>query len=185
MEKADADKVIREFSKFLSDAYSFWRAGAGFVLDADKGYLDESFNDWAQANWELLVERPLLGTQEYLEIYSSGSDYEMDIHSRVFFHDAVATHHVVITSDQGEDLPDTLNDRRIVAADFRFERFVAMADGFYDDIPPFDHVLLLHDVRGYDDVAVVHQNQLRFTIEQTNPAEQAGGGQAATRPESA
>lgn len=176
MEKVDADKVIREFSTFLSDAYSFWRAGAGLVLDADKGYLDESFNDWAQANWELLVERPLLGTQEYIEIYGSGSDYEMDIHSRVFFHDAVATHHVAIAPEQGGYLPDALNDRRIVSANFRFERFVAMKDGFYDDTPPFDHVLLIHAEKGFDDVAVIHQYHIRFTIEKNKPAEQGSGG---------
>jgi hypothetical protein len=176
MKNADEDKVIREFSKFLSGAYNFWRAGAGLVLDADKGYLDESFNDWAQANWELLVERPLLGTQEYLEIYSSGSDYEMDIHSRVFFHDAVATHHVAIAPEQGGDLTDVLNGRNIIPTDFRFERFVAMKDDFYEDIPPFDHVLLLHTEKGFDDVAVIHQDRIRFTIEQSKLAEQGSGG---------
>lgn len=176
MEKDDADKLIREFSTFLSSAYSFWRAGADLVLDADKGYLDESFNDWAQANWELLVERPLLGTRQYLEIYSSGSDYEMSIHSRVFFHEAVATHHVGIAPEQGGELSDVLNDRKVLPTDFRFERFVAMKDGFYDDIPPFDHVLLLHPEKGFDDVAVIHQSRIRFTIEQTKQAEQGSGG---------
>jgi hypothetical protein len=176
MATSDADNLIRGFASFLANSYGSWKATAEMTLNHDKGYLDESFDDWAQANWELLVERPLLGTQEYLEIYGSGSDYEMALHSRVFFHDAIATHRVALSVVGSDDLLDVLNDRRIGLADFHFERFVAMKDGFYHDVPPFDHVLLLHNERNFDDAAVIHQNQFRFDVKRIKLAEQVSGG---------
>lgn len=45
---------------------------------------EEYFDDWAQANWELLVERVVCSNNESLVIYGSGSDYEAAAHSRVF-----------------------------------------------------------------------------------------------------
>ena len=44
---------------------------------------EEYFDDWAQANWELLVERVVCSYNESLIIYGSGSDYEAAAHSGV------------------------------------------------------------------------------------------------------
>ena len=86
------------FRQVLLAGYPAWERSATHALQADRGFLDEAFDDWAQANWELLVERPLCAVSEFLTIYGSGSDYERLRYSRVFFHDAVPTHAIVVKS---------------------------------------------------------------------------------------
>lgn len=77
-----AHDLVMNFRQVLLDGYPAWERAATVALNADRGFLDEAFDDWAQANWELLVERPLCGVGEFLEIYSSGSDYEQQFFSR-------------------------------------------------------------------------------------------------------
>jgi hypothetical protein len=136
----DAHALIMNFRDFLLVAHPAWARSAEVALSRDRGFLDEAFDDWAQANWELLVERALCGPNEFLEVYGSGSDFEQQMHSRVFFQDAHATHAIRFNS-RGQAIVDLLSGETIDLAEFRFEGFVAQAATWFEPRPPFDHVL--------------------------------------------
>jgi hypothetical protein len=129
------------FRQFLCLGHSAWNRASTIALNADRGFLDEAFDDWAQANWELLVERPLCGVGEFLEIYGSGSDYETQAYSRVFFHDATPTHSIVVRPSGAAPI-DLLSDAALDLHAWTFERLVARVEGWFQDQPPFDHVLV-------------------------------------------
>lgn len=101
---------------------------------------EEFFDDWAQANWELFVERVLCVNGEFLFEYGDGSDYEGDLHARVFFHRQRATHEIVCESSTV--ILDRISGNPVLLTDFEFESFVTMAEGWYCVSPPFDHALL-------------------------------------------
>jgi hypothetical protein len=141
----DANDAVMNFRAFLSSGYECWLRSAQAALKLDRGFIAESFDDWAQANWELLVERPLCVTGEYLDIYGSGSDYEAAAYSRVFFHEGLPTHEIICEAVNGKPVQDLLSNESTIPAQCRFERFVSRFNGWFDDKPPFDHVLLLKD----------------------------------------
>lgn len=96
------------------------------------------FDDWAQANWELLVERVVCSSQESVEIYGSGSDYEAATHSRVFFQKTQATHEIVCNSSRAIDwIPKT----EIDLSNFEFDSFVSISGQWFQELLPFDHIL--------------------------------------------
>jgi hypothetical protein len=97
------------------------------------------FDDWAQANWELLVERVVCSSKESIEIYGSGSDYEAAAHNRVFFQKAQATHDVVCSSSCAIDW---ISKAEIDLSNFQFDCFVSISGEWFQELPPFDHVLL-------------------------------------------
>jgi hypothetical protein len=142
----DAHALLINFRNFLVVAYPAWAHSAEIALGRVRGFLDEAFYDWAQANWELLVERALCDTDEFLEVYGSGSDFEQQMHSRVFFHDAHATHAIRLRS-RGQPIVDLLSGDTIDLVDFEFEGFVAQAATWFEPRPPFDHVLASHRSR--------------------------------------
>jgi len=134
--------TVLNFRAFLSAGFATWHRSAVVALDKDRGFLDEAFYDWAQANWELIVERALCDRNEFLDIYAAGSDYECQLYSRVFFHDAMPTHEVFCEPADGTTVVDILTGKTFQPSACRFDRFVAKVDGWYEDQPPFDHVLL-------------------------------------------
>ena len=138
----DATETLLNFRRFLDAGYPSWRRSTEVSLVHDRGYLEEAFYDWAQANWELLVERALCATGEFLEIYASGSDYEAQLYSRVFFHTASPTHEIGCESLKGT-VVDLLSGREFNPNACQFDRLVARKDSWFEDEPPFDHVLLL------------------------------------------
>ena len=138
----DAHEAVTNFRDFLATGHAAWIRAEKVALEADRGFLDEAFGDWAQANWELLVERPLLGSAQYLEIYGSGSDYEAQLYSRVFFHDAKFTHKIICVPARDQPTKDLLSRDPVDFTKWEFDRLVAHVGDWYDDVPPFDHVLL-------------------------------------------
>lgn len=144
----DVTETLLNFRDLLIAGYSSWRRSADLSLVHDRGYLDEAFYDWAQANWELLVERPLCATGEFLEIYASGSDYEAQLYSRVFFHHATPTHEISCES-QKIAVIDLLSGSEFDPRDCIFDRFVARKDSWFEEKPPFDHVLLVSGTAQY------------------------------------
>ena len=138
----DVTETILNFRDLLNAGYPSWRRSAEVSLIHDRGYLDEAFYDWAQANWELLVERSLCTTGEFLEIYAAGSDYETQIYSRVFFHNATPTHEIGCESPR-RVVVDLLSGNEFDPGACRFDRLVARKDSWFEDEPPFDQVLLL------------------------------------------
>ncbi|MBR8843418.1 MULTISPECIES: hypothetical protein [Pseudoalteromonas] len=101
---------------------------------------EDYFHDWAQSNWELLVERVVCNPNESLAIYGTGSDYETDKHSRVFFHNAVPTHEIVCVAKI--QAIDWISGKVVDLSKFEFDGFVSTSGEWFDVSAPFDHVLL-------------------------------------------
>lgn len=120
------------------------------------------FDDWAQANWELLVERVVCAPNESLVIYGSGSDYEAAAHSRVFFQKAQATHEIVCNSSRAIDW---ISEKEIDLSKFEFEDFVSVSGEWFDVSPPFDHIHLTEKLAVGGDYAqvVIPRNQIKFS----------------------
>jgi len=137
---------ILRFSVFLDSGFASIKSAYDLLssqVNSPEEYVvsfDEFFDDWAQANWELLVERAVCGINESLNTYGSGSDYEMGIHSRVFFHDAVSTHHIKCIA--GPEAIDHLTKNTIDLSDFEFDSLVSIDQDWYAIKPPFNYALL-------------------------------------------
>ena len=136
----DTHSAILNFRDAIVTSFGQWQISANAALESDRGFLDESFGDWAQAHWELLVERVLCQPNQFLELYGSGSDFEMAAHSRVFFHDATPTHEIVCRSDS--KTLNLLTGDTIELELWKFDRFVSAKGDWYDESPPFEHLLL-------------------------------------------
>ncbi|MFM2602022.1 hypothetical protein [Vibrio diabolicus] len=132
----------------------------GYVLVS----FDDYFGDWAQANWELLVERVICSPNESLVIYGSGSDYEAAAHSRVFFQEAKATHEIICNSSYAIDW---ISKSEVDLSKFDFESFVSRSGEWFDVCPPFDHVLFTEKgaVGGDYLQVVIPRNQLEFSAQ--------------------
>ncbi|HEY5956510.1 MAG TPA: hypothetical protein VIV60_08160 [Polyangiaceae bacterium] len=145
----NAHQAVMNFRDFLCAAYQTWFKSAQFPpLPGTSDFLD-AFDDWAQANWELLVERHLCRHRDFLVIYGAGSDYEEDRHSRVFFHDALPTQEVVCQASGTVAPVDILTDTQVNVTICQFDRFVSLDGSWYASTPPFDHVLLKHGTTEY------------------------------------
>ncbi|OAJ93108.1 hypothetical protein [Vibrio bivalvicida] len=146
MDQALFHRTLLSFVENLNR--NFEHLNEHFVLYEEKekrtnGYADsfeEYFDDWAQANWELLVERVVCRYDEFLVSYGNGSDYESMLHDRVFFHNAEPTHKVVCSSKN--EIVDYLSGEIVELSDYEFECFVSAHDKIYSITPPFEHILL-------------------------------------------
>jgi hypothetical protein len=157
------DDAVRNFRDFLSAGYPQWRVAADLVMARESlPGLGDVFDDWAQANWELPVERTLCGVGEFLGIYGDGSDYEAAAHSRVFFHDELPTHELVCDAT-GESVVDQISGAPVTLEGCSFDRLVANVGTWFADVPPFDHVLLY---RGEDPI-LVRLSEVRFALQST------------------
>ena len=105
------------------------------------------YGDWAQANWEFLVESALSWEEAvYLEVYGDGADCN-GASSRVWCPDAVPTHQVRCFPVDGVPLIDLLSgESRVYGDGVPLDRFVSItSSGWYDLAPPLDHVLVVED----------------------------------------
>ena len=164
------ETAINNFRQYLIHAYPSFKIAYDIYASGenDRNCSTESyedyFHDWAQAVWELLVERITSNNNESLQIYGSGSDYEGGGYARVFFHDLIPTHEIIcIPKDKSID---TIMNEEVDLSRFTFEGFVAKIEGWYEYSTPFDHVLL-HEREvyggGYRQI-VVPIDQIKFTI---------------------
>lgn len=93
------DRVVRNFIEFLSCSYAP-RVIASRWGNSKKVPISEFefVVDWAQANWELLVEQMICSPGQYIRCYGQGSDGydERDNNQgRVFFVGEKPTHEVL------------------------------------------------------------------------------------------
>ncbi len=146
-----ADDVLHLFRGYLCaswDAVQQLRAKLSGEVEPEVALLN-----WLQASWEILVEANLFhrldsgrdaNGQMFLEVYGEGAD-ELNSGSRVTFDDALATHH--ITCNRRPDcLPvDILTGQPLDPSDGQifFDEFVAVVEGWYKRLPPFDHALCI------------------------------------------
>lgn len=133
---------------FLTVLRSSWHSVRRGLVESPSW--DESvMADWAQANWEMVVEAALSREQRVvLEVYAAGADCN-DGSSRVWRPELLPTHAIVCRTTRPDGVVrDHLSGRDIEApsAGLRLTEFVAVTqDGWYRAEPPFDHALVEYD----------------------------------------
>ena len=164
----------RLLNKSINNFVNFLNANFELIVNSYKNHeievkgsndflvsFDEFFDDWAQANWELLVERIVCSPNETISVYGSGSDYEAAEYSRVFFHNAKITHEIACISDNAKDW---ITGELVDLSKFQFESFVSVTQGWFQVSAPFDHILLSEkEATGshYQQV-VLHKDDVEF-----------------------
>lgn len=162
--RASLDGVMRRFARFLNAS---WEAASAVATPMEQVESTEFMSDWAQANWELLVETPfreLVGFgKAYLEPYGEGADCN-DASSRVWNPGALPTHRVVCRAGEGAPMLDLLTGHSVDAAEIAvvFDHFAIKTEpGWHEQAPPFDCVL------GYQDEqeVLIRLDQVSFLAE--------------------
>jgi hypothetical protein len=141
------DDFIRRFARFLDASWNSAWSAATPMEDIDPADL---MADWAQANWELLVETPLRETagfgEAYLEPYGEGAECN-GASSRVWRPQALPTHRVVCRGRETAATMDLLTSRNVDATSHPivFDHFASLSKrGWHEEAPPFDCVLGYH-----------------------------------------
>jgi hypothetical protein len=162
---ASLDEIMLRFATFLSRNWVPVKEVAAALEDVEA---DEFMSDWAQANWELLVEtafRELAGFGgAFLEPYGEGADCN-DASSRVWMPSATPTHQLVCRSRDGIGMHDLLTGKWIEPANAHvlFDHFAARSEhGWHEPAPPFDCVLGFMD----NQEVLVSVDQLSFAAEE-------------------
>jgi hypothetical protein len=139
------DAALRHFAEFLTKNWTGVRASTQGLKAIDA---NELLADWAQANWELLVEPHLreqvASRESFLEPYGDGAECNGSS-SRVWLPDAMPTHRIVCRQRGTASFHDLLTDRVLeppIGTVVLFEQFATRADGgWYKVDAPFDCVL--------------------------------------------
>ena len=136
--------VMRRFAQFLSAS---WDAANTVASSMERFDSTELMSDWAQANWELLVETPfreLTGCLEAnLEPYGEGADCN-EASSRVWSPGGLPTHRVECRPAHGAPMLDLLTGSTLdaTAVPVVFDHFAIESEhGWHEQAPPFDCVL--------------------------------------------
>ena len=137
------NKAINNYRNYLNSSFNTVKIAYNSSNHETLSF-DDFFHDWAQAAWELLVERIVCNTHESLVIYGSGSDYEQAKHSRVFFHSLEPTHEIICYSNK--EVIDSITNEFINISSYEFDGFVAFNMEWFEINKPFDHVLLSEKV---------------------------------------
>ncbi|MBV6644933.1 MAG: hypothetical protein KI790_05770 [Cyclobacteriaceae bacterium] len=156
----ELDKAIKLFSSFLNVV---WPVIQPLLKERDYTSDEESINDWLQSNWELLVERKVLNSNEYLEAYGDGADFN-GASSRITDIDSLPTHRIIVRSLSGNTLVDVLNDEKVqVNINLVFDGLVGFENGFYTNKPNFNYVLLKDEDNGVERVVLL--DDVNFEIQ--------------------
>jgi hypothetical protein len=144
-------------------AYESYEREANGRSDDFAASFEDFFHDWAQSNWELLVERLVCEPQESLVVYGAGSDYEADKHSRVFFHASKPTHEIAcVAKDQSIDW---ITGEVVDLSNFEFDGFVSINGEWFGIQAPFDNVLFSEkNVTGNYQQVVIPLEQVKWQI---------------------
>jgi hypothetical protein len=140
---------MRGYAQFLTASWDAAWTNATLMKHVNPS---EFMADWAQSNWELLVETAVRETfadgQGYLEVYGEGADCN-DASSRVWRPQVLPTHRVMCRARENTMVVDLLTGRRLGASQsFIFDHFAARSGGgWYMQTPPFDCVLGYLDTR--------------------------------------
>ncbi len=121
-----------------------WKAIAAVSASRGDRGSSQFLADWAQANWEAIVEATVSSTGlVFLEPYGDGADCN-PVGSRVWMPDALPTHAVCCKPIVGLGACDWLSDEEVVFPDcgIAVDRFAALSsEGWWVEQAPFDHVL--------------------------------------------
>lgn len=141
----ELDDAVQAFLHVLRCGWPSVRIGLVESADWDESVLA----DWAQANWEMIVEAAVSRREQVvLEVYGDGADCN-DHSSRVWRPDFLPSHAVFCRTARTDGIVrDQLTGEaiRMPSAGLRLFQFVALTqDGWYKAEPPFDHALLDSD----------------------------------------
>ena len=130
------DRQVRAFLAVLS---SGWHEVE--TLARETG-VAELISDWAQANWEMLVEFDAATPGELnLEVYGEGADCRARS-SRVSRPAALPNAAVVcLARSATQGLVDVLTGAPVEAG-LKVDQFCSVRDGWISQQPPFDHAVL-------------------------------------------
>lgn len=136
------DRLEPALQTFLAVLKAGWDA-VGNVAALKQTDPQEFRSDWAQANWEAIVEAGVSDGYVFLEPYGDGADCNQT-GSRVWVPGAVATHAVVCMPLLGDSAVDRLIEKEVVFPQdgLVVDRFASLtAEGWHSEQAPFDHVL--------------------------------------------
>lgn len=140
-------EVVREFVNAVSAS---WPAVTAVLGGSQGATRNELLDDWLQAMWEMVVEARLAKADEtiFLEVYGEGADCNPGS-SRVYRPNVLPTN-AIRCFPLKDGIVDALTGAALVFPDegLAVDRFVRLDGlGWYDEAPPFDHVLVLEGGR--------------------------------------
>lgn len=163
--KSSVDVVMRVFADFLSASWGIAHQVASSLEEVEGS---ELVSDWAQANWEILVEAPLremVGSRAaFLDPYSDGAECNGKS-SRVWEPEALPTHRIVCLPRPGAALLDLLTNRvvEVSGSPLIFDHFAIHSEqGWHEEAAPFDCALAYHD----DQEILLRLDQISFAAEE-------------------
>ncbi len=140
--------LVREaIGAFVSAVSASWPAVTTALGKSQRLTRNELLDDWLQSMWEMIVEASLSrgGATIFLEVYGEGADCNPRS-SRVYRPDALPTSAIhCFPSNVSSLITDALTGNEIVFPDegLPIDRFVRLDGlGWYNEAPPFDHVLV-------------------------------------------
>ena len=153
----NADQAIRNYRCFLDASWPFVN-----MLNKEAPGREALWDDWAQANWEFLVEsRVCMEANQFLEVYGDGAD-SYGSSSRIWKPEAIPTHRITCVTLSGKPITDVLSGEEIRVDELTFGYFVSWDGKQYEACPSFDHVLLEND----SNIFVVEIGDIHFGIEE-------------------
>lgn len=133
-------KIILNYRKFIENSWEQLLFSQNRIDDED--IRDDNYNDWLQANWEILVETVICKPgEEFLEVYGDGADCNGDS-SRVAFPKKLPTHKICCKHLKKNKSFDLLTKTNVEINEFEFHSFVKFKNGEYNSSPPFNAVQL-------------------------------------------
>ena len=156
------DTLSRALDVFLTVLRMGWPAVATLAPPFDQGIAPTMLADWAQSNWEHIVEAAFAPEDRIrLEIYGDGADN--GVSSRIWEPEAIPTHAVHCKPRAGTVALDLIETEEIEFPEegFMLDRFVARTNGgWYDEDAPFDHLLVSVPGREY----MFRNDEMRFFL---------------------
>ncbi len=155
----EISKPINVFRKFVISVWPIVLKHAESMAQIQNYGMKEYFNDWLQANWEMLVEASFDPSEGVLlEPYGEGADCN-EIGSRVFRPSAIPTYRVICIPIDGRRFIDVLTGNEIDHPAL-FDSFCTIENEWLKDSPPFDHIVLQGD-----DTKVISVENVSFVAE--------------------
>jgi hypothetical protein len=136
----EVTSVLLKFGDFINENWNSIK----FFLSPDN--VNYEYDDWLQANWEILVETKICEPGQFLYHYGEGADCYGEF-SRVSYYNKTPTHKIVgkLANDQCYDYYSREVIKRM--ENFNFYRFINVDDEMQDDNnPPFDYCEFVHDI---------------------------------------
>jgi len=160
-------QVDRAVVTFLQILRSGWEGVATLAKTTKQEVVAEMLSDWAQSNWEMVVEAAIsTPAMVFLDPYGDGAEAN-GASSRIWMPEAKPTHAIHIVSRmRAAVLWDVLSEanRTLPREGFAIDRFVTRSvDGWYEEKPPFDHVLSYID----GSEALFRVEDLEFVVQRT------------------